>query len=409
MKRLLLPFLALLLFSCHHTAPNNSIEIGKIDSVYSKSLAEERKIFVYLPAAAKDTSKRFPVLYLLDGDDHFASVSGIVKYFAERSVCPDMIIIGIPNTDRTRDLTPTRSLLYPDGSKSDDLKSSGGGEKFVSFIKNELMPHVDSLYPVAPYKLLIGHSFGGLTVMNILINHPNLFNAYIAVDPSMWWDKQKLLNQARQVFTQQKFAGKSFYMGIANTMPSGMDTLQVRIDTTGTTFHIRSILQLKDILLHNKSNGLNFNYAYYKNDDHGSSPLITEYDGLRFIFSYYKTPQLVFDQLLDKNNHTDAAKGFTEHYLEVSKNLGYTVLPPEDQINGYVGFLAGSGQPQKALQLLNLNIKNYPKSADVFDSLGDFYKAQKDKTKAVAAYEKALLLKETAETRKKLNELQGKK
>ncbi len=409
MKRLLFPLLVLLLFSCHHPVPNNSIEIGKTDSVYSKTLGEERKIFVYLPPAAKDTNKRFPVLYLLDGDDHFATVSGIVKYLAENSVVPDMVIIGIPNTDRTRDLTPTHSLLYPDGSKSDDLKTSGGGEKFVAFIQKELMPHVDSVYPVASYKLLIGHSFGGLTAMNILINHSNMFNAYIAVDPSMWWDKQKLLNQSRQVFTQQKFAGKSLYMGIANTMPSGMDTLQVRIDTTGTTFHIRSILQLKDILQHNKSNGLKFNCAYYKNDDHGSSPLITEYDGLRFVFNYYKTPQPVFDQLYDKKNHADAAKGFTEHYLEVSKNLGYTVLPPEDQINEYVGFLAGSGQAQKALQLLNLNIKNYPKNASVYDSLGDFYKAQKDKTRAIAAYEKALLLKETAEIRKKLEELQGKK
>jgi len=409
MKRLTLPFFVMLLFSCRQPAPSNRIEIGTIDSVYSKVLGEERKIWVYLPAAAKDTSRHFPVLYLLDGDVHFASVSGIVKHMAANAVCPDMIIIGIPNTDRTRDLTPTHSLLFPDGSKSNDLKSSGGGEKFVSFIQNELIPHIDSVYPVAPYKMLIGHSFGGLTVMNILTNHSRLFNAYIAVDPSMWWDKQKLLNQARTAFEKQKFDDQSLFMGIANTMPFGMDTLQVRVDTTGTTFHIRSILLLKDILQHNKSSGLNFGYSYYKNDDHGSSPLITEYDGLHFIFSYYKTPQLVFDQLFDKQNQTDAALGFTEHYREISKRLGYTQLPPEELINGYAGYLQGSGQPLKASQLLQMNIKNYPKSANAYESLGDFYKAQKEKAKAIAAYEKALSLKETSETRKKLDDLNGKK
>ena len=409
MKRLLLLLLVLILFSCRHPAPSNRIEIGTIDSVYSKVLGEERKIWVYLPAAAKDTSRHFPVLYLLDGDVHFAAVSGIVKHMAANALCPDMIVIGIPNTDRTRDLTPTNSLLNPDGSKSDDLKSSGGGEKFVSFIQNELIPHVDSVYPVAPYKMLIGHSLGGLTVMNILINHSRLFNAYIAVDPSMWWDKQKLLNQARIAFVKQKFNDQSLFMGIANTMPFGMDTLQVRVDTSGNTFHIRSILLLKDILQHNKSNGLNFGYSYYKNDDHGSSPLITEYDGLHFIFSYYKTPQSIFDQLLDKQNHTDAALGFTAHYKEISKHLGYTQFPPEALINEYAGYLQATGQPQKASQLLQMNIKNYPNSADAYESLGDFYNSQKGKAKAITAYEKALSLKETSETRKKLDDLNGKK
>src|SRR5579863_361453 len=115
MKRLLLPASLLLLLACKHPNTSNNITIGKIDSLYSKTLSEERKIWVYVPEAASDTSKRFPVLYLLDGDSHFASVVGIIKHLANSSSGPDMIIVGIPNTDRTRDLTPTKSVLMPGG------------------------------------------------------------------------------------------------------------------------------------------------------------------------------------------------------------------------------------------------------------------------------------------------------
>jgi hypothetical protein len=229
MKQFLLPALVLLLAACGRPkTENNSITIGKIDSLHSKILGEERKIWVYVPDGAKDTSKRFPVLYLLDGDAHFSSVVGMIQQLSGvngNTICPDMIVVGIPNTDRTRDLTPTHSLLYPDGTKSKDLKSSGGGEKFTAFLQKELIPHIDSLYPVAPYKMLVGHSFGGLTVMNIVVHHPDMFNTYVAIDPSMWWDKQKLLNQARDAFQKNNYKGKALYLGVANTMPALMDTL----------------------------------------------------------------------------------------------------------------------------------------------------------------------------------------
>ncbi|MBS1532361.1 MAG: alpha/beta hydrolase, partial [Bacteroidetes bacterium] len=283
MRRFLLPALMLLVAACGRPkTENTSIKIGNIDSLHSRILGEERKIWVYIPDEAKDTSKRFPVLYLLDGDAHFSSVVGMMQQLSSvngNTVCPEMIVVGIPNTDRTRDLTPTNSLFYPDGSKGIDLKTSGGGEKFTAFLEKELIPHIDSLYPVAPYRMLIGHSFGGLTVMNIMVHHPGMFKTYVAIDPSMWWDKQKLLNQARDAFRQDNYNGESLYLGIANTMPGGMDTVQVRVDTTGDTYHIRSILQLKDLLQRDKKkDGLNFSYAYYKNDNHGSVPLITEYD-----------------------------------------------------------------------------------------------------------------------------------
>lgn len=150
----------------------DKISIGTIDKVYSPTLKEERKIWIYNPANGNNT-EHFPVLYLLDAEDYFFATVGIIKQMTGR--WPSMIVVGITNTNRSRDLTPT----------SDNTPNSGGGSQFMRFIEKELMPHIDSLYPTAPYRLFSGHSLGGLTVINTLITNPKLFNAYIAIDPSL--------------------------------------------------------------------------------------------------------------------------------------------------------------------------------------------------------------------------------
>jgi len=392
---------------------NNQIVLGTTDSVNSKILNEKRKIWVHVPAGDPNgifVQQRYPVVYLLDGDDHFASVAGMIQKLSGVTVCPDMIVVGILNTNRTRDLTPT---AIPDGpadkSGGPQKMAGGGGEKFAAFIEKELMLHIDSLYPTAPYKILIGHSLGGLTAMNFVVNHTGLFNAYIVIDPSMWWDKKNLLNQAREALHQKNFAGKSLYLGIANTMQPGMDTLHVRKDTSGGTEHIRAILTLTDILKSNPGNGLSWSYRYYDEDNHGSVPLITEYDALHFLFSYYQLPRDMQSKLFDKNAKIDVAAAISGHYDDISKHFGYKVLPPEGMLNqlGY-GFLQ-NGMPDRSFAAFDLNIKTYPDSFNVYDSMGDYYAAQKDRAKTIEFYTKALKLKEFPDTRDKLNKLLAEK
>src|SRR4051794_11383779 len=96
---------------------DNKIVIGKIDSVYSNILNEQRKIWIYTPdMTSGNLNQRYPVLYLLDGDGHFASVVGMIQQLSQvngNNVYPEMIVVGIPNTDRTRDLTPTHIVSDP--------------------------------------------------------------------------------------------------------------------------------------------------------------------------------------------------------------------------------------------------------------------------------------------------------
>jgi predicted alpha/beta superfamily hydrolase len=339
----------------------DAIVIGKTDIIHSRILNEDRRILIHVPDESRHfPNQRYPVVYLLDGDTHFPSVMGMIQQLTEvngNALFPNMILVGIPNTDRQRDLTPTHGKSNPYGDSS-SLRGTGGGENFTAFIEKELMPHLDSLYPTAPYRILIGHSLGGLMVINTLINHPGLFSAYLAIDPSMWWDDRRLLRETETVLAGRKFTGKTLFLAIANTMPAGMDTARVRRDTTNATLHIRSILRLKDDLRKNKGNGLRFDYKYYAHDTHGSVPLIAEYDGFRFLFDYFNPPyNLLFD---DKSTAAALVRAIKEHYRIVSQKLGYTVLPSGALINQMYRYYREKDQLDKSNALLRLNRATAP-------------------------------------------------
>ncbi|ALL06205.1 esterase [Pedobacter sp. PACM 27299] len=406
MKKLILSVFTAFFSLCALAQKDNRVTIGTIDSIQSKILNEQRKIWVHVPSSwTPDSKQRYPVLYLLDGEDHFYSVVGIIQHLSQgigNTICPEMMVVGIPNTDRIRDLTPTHVNPAPPYTDSLMLKTTGGGERFVSFIEKELIPHIDSLYPTQPYKILNGHSFGGLTVMNVAINHTKLFNSYISIDPSMWWDEMNLLKTTKNVLREKDFSGTAVYLGIANTLREGMDISTVRSDTTKRTRHIRSILNLDQYIKEEKQNGLRYESKYYGNEDHGSIPLIVTYDALRFIFDKYR-----FNPA--RKNLTDPTIDLIKHYQEVSKMLGYQVTPPEDVTNELGSDFLKQKQYAKAEEIFKINVTNYPESDLVYDSYGDYFLAMGNKSKALEYFKKSLSIKETPMVRKKINTLLSRK
>ena len=411
MKKILLFILSAVITFTAQAQNDNKITIGKIDSVYSKILDEQRKIWVYTPdmtSGVHDTSQHYPVLYLLDGDAHFTSVVGLVQQLSQangNTVFPEMIIVAIPNTNRTRDFTPTHITSDLPAMDSNSSRTTGGGENFVSFIEKELMPHIDSTYPTAPYKLLVGHSFGGLTVMNVLTNHTKLFNAYIAIDPSMWYDYQRFLTATEQKLKEKKYDGIRLYVGIANTMPDGITLDKLKKDTSADTRHIRSIFEMDKLLKANPQNGLKYAGNYYADDNHVSVPLTNEYDGLRFIFNYYRL------NLTDKD-FTDSSDAIVtkikNHYEIVSNEMTYKISPNQLFINA-MGYDALSKKNYtSSAALFKMNIANYSNGNNVYDSYGDLLAAEKDTMNAINNYKKALAIQDNADTRQKLNALEGK-
>ena len=407
----LLSFIILLFSLANADAQNagNSM-VRKVDSVYSKILKESRKLWVYVPRADSITvssKQHYPVVYLLDGEAYFHSVVQRIQQLSEgngNTVIPPMIVVGISSTDRNRDFTPTHvsADAYFD---SNAVKTSGGAENFAAFLDKELIPHIDSSYPTSQYRVLMGGSVGGLFTVNTLMNHTNLFNSYVAIDPYMRWDNQNLLKQAGKVLNQNKFNGKSLFLAIGNTTQKGLDTAAVMKDTSESTAHIRSVLQLAAILKANSSNGLRWNSKYYNSRDYSSVQIIAQSDALLNIFSGYKLPPL--HNMLDSSFNADSA--VTVHFQNFSKEMGYTVLPPEALINqlGYAFMM--NKMFDKAYAFFKMNISNYPKSFTTFDNMGDFYDVKGDKAKAIEYYTKALAIRNFPNTRQKLERLKAEK
>ncbi|WP_299124708.1 alpha/beta hydrolase-fold protein [uncultured Winogradskyella sp.] len=397
----ILTFLSIIAF-CQLAFGQNDVIIGKIDSVQSEILNEERKILIHVPPLA---SKNFPVIYLLDGDAHFTSVVGMVEQLSANNVIPNMIVVAIPNTNRTRDLTPTKAEPSPPMAPQDLVSQSGGGRNFLKFMEKELFPYVEKNYPTSPYRMFIGHSFGGLLVMDALYEKPDLFTSYISIDPSMWWDDKKLLNAFSETnLKDEKYKNKSLYLGIANTLEEGMDTISVKKAKGPMVSHINSIFETRNLLRSSDKSAIKFNSKYYENDDHGSAPLITTYDGLRFIFDFYKF-EVKFSDVMTPNS--DVVNRMKAHYSNVTEILGYDNKPNENMINGMGYQLMQMDKHDLAKQFFEMNVNYYPKSFNVYDSLGDYYLAVENKEKAKENFKKALALEENPFSRKKLEELKS--
>ena len=164
-----------------------------------------------------------------------------------------------------------------------------------------------------------------------------------------------------------------------------------------------SNLELSDILKNNTTNKLNFRSKYYDLESHGSVPLIATYDALHFIYDFYNFP-------MDKSDYADTTMSVAfrmeNHYKNVSAIMGYKISPSESIINT-LGYNALSMKNFKLSEyLFKLNIENYPNSNNAFDSMGDYFSTVGDYEQAKTMYNKALLIYDNIETRKKLENIQ---
>ncbi|MBD1364757.1 alpha/beta hydrolase [Mucilaginibacter sp. ZT4R22] len=194
------------------------LNIGIIDHVQSAVLNEGRTLNIYLPDGYdKDTTTKYPVIYLLDGskDEDFIHVVGVVQFLTMIQAMPNSIVVGIANVDRKRDFT------YPSTSKADVklVPTSGGSAKFMIFLETELQPHIQKFYKVSSSKTLIGQSLGGLLATEVLLKKPSLFNQYIIVRPSLWWDTETLLNGAVAMRRSHSYKGIKAYLAVGSEGP----------------------------------------------------------------------------------------------------------------------------------------------------------------------------------------------
>lgn len=329
----------------------------------SKVMSETRTILIRTPASYARGSRAYPVLYMTDGDRQIGHTAATADYLAREGRMPEVIIVGISNTDRTRDLTPTKVERMGQGFAT---PTSGGADRFLDFIATEVIPYVEKNYRTQPYRVFAGHSFGGLFAMHAFFTRPSLFHGVIAVSPTLTWDDRYVYRRAAE------------WMKSASGQPR---TLVMSVGNEGEELD-REFDALKALLATRKS--LAFEAVRFADEDHGSVVLPTHYAGLRKVFDGYRfVPGGPNED--PKQLHARAR----EHYAKLSERMGFPVPIPEPMLN-LIGYrLLQAEHVQEAIEVFRANAQAYPDSANVYDSLGEAQERAGAQTEALASYRKA--------------------
>ena len=209
-KKILYLFLATFIFSCNkaivYDDPIPNHETLKINSIF---LNEERVINIWTPPSYDTSNDSIPVLYMADGGikEDFPHIANTLDTLIKRNKIPNVILVGIENTERRRDLTGPTKIEY-------DLKyipNPGGSDNFRKFINDELFPGINQKYRTTSERGLIGESASGLFVMETFILDPNMFDYYIAMDPALWFNEQYLVKNFEILTKENNYKNKRLW------------------------------------------------------------------------------------------------------------------------------------------------------------------------------------------------------
>ena len=254
--------------------------LGVIEEMQSKALSEKRILNIYLPEGynSGDTIK-YPVVYLLDGsaNEDFIHISGLFQFnsFAWINRVPKSIIVGIANVDRKRDFT------YPTTIESDKkiYPTTGHSEKFIDFLETELRPFIDKKYKTNNSAMLIGQSLGGLLATEILLKKPKLFNKYIIISPSLWWDNGSLLRQPSDIYKSAFVQKTDVYIGVGKEgLAPGNIPRVMEVDAN----------MLADKLRETKSQNVQINFDYLPQENHATVTHQAIFNALRLLYPALK-------------------------------------------------------------------------------------------------------------------------
>lgn len=313
---------------------------------------------IYLPVDYEYSDTKYPVLYLLDGGNHLQHAGGAADYLTTRGIIPNIIIVAIHNVDRTRDFSPVHVESAP---------TTGGAEKFLGFLSKELIPKLNKSYRTAGFNILLGHSFGGVFIGYTLLAEPDLFDAYLAVSPALMYADNFVVKEASEKLKPFKDT-KYFYMTVGNE-----------------NRYFEVLEEYSSIMTEKAGESVEFKYVKMMEENHGTTPYLTVFSGLKFIFKDWQLPQEMLQADLD---------AIDSHYVKVSEKYGIKIVTPEFVINAVGYNYLQARENEKAIAIFKTNVERFPGSANVYDSLGEAYENNGESELAAKSYKKAVSLGE---------------
>ncbi len=340
-------------------------------TVRSDVLGEDRTVLVWRPEGYERSSRRYPVLYVLDAEYFFPQAVSAVQFLSElgyergQHPIPEMIVVGVVNVDRDRDYTPSHAPVQSQGRLS--FPTSGGAAAFEEFLAQELVPLVDSRYRTQPHRILSGWSLAGLFTVYAYLERPQLFSRYLAISPSLWWDDSLLVRQTRRRLDHgEALSPKRLVITLGALEGSDM----------GGAVRRNFVPLLAD--LHRPA--VDFAFVEIPGENHGHVPYKAYYDGLSALYSDWLVPRDVLQGGLP------AVQRFFE---DLSSRWGYRVDVP---LSVYRLLSRTLPDIAPALEAAQRAVEQYPHSSVAYMSLGRLQQMAGDTAAAVASLTQALRL-----------------
>jgi len=353
-------WLFLLVVCLSTTAVAGQVAIGQSHGIHSAVLNEDRSYQVYLPdsyAGAKD--RRYPVLYVLDGESEFLHSAVSVGYLAAHGEIPEMIVVGIASTVRERDFTQTD---WPEA-----WVGGGGAGHFKRFLSTELIPTIEQTYRTDGFRALSGHSAGGQFALYCLTAEPSLFRAYFALSPSLDWDHNLPQRSLEKAFESMRKLDAFLYVARSDDAGRALADYERLVQTLKTKAPM----------------GFRWFTQAFPDETHSGMTLLAQIDALRHLYLGYR----FHDDMMDK--------GFPyaeRHFQDVSKTVGWPLAIPEGVVNDFAYDALSKGRTQDAIGLFKRNVEANPNSANAYDGLADGYAKAGQWRDAARASERAVAL-----------------
>lgn len=353
MSRLMTLLLCLFVASFLRAQQSNEFLSTKSITLESSILDEEREIIIYSPDNGKS---RNPTLYLLDGHENLLLAVGIISNLVRADAIPPVNLVGINNYDydRTHDLTPSQVV-------EEAQEQFGGGDDFLKFIEKELFPEVDKHLPADSYRVLIGHSLGALFATHVLRTRGELFDAYVAVSPSLWFDKEYEARELSRMPVNGTRSSRA-YFSLANETDSknGFELLEKSLG---------------------KYEGL-YRFDEFPHADHVTSLVPALFNGLQFVFGSWAG----WDAYYEDQNF----EAIKERVELLSVEFKMEVRPRVVPMASYARSFTGQKEFERAIEILTWLEGFYPEHIMVLNYLGEAWQKKGDFQKAKPIYLKSL-------------------
>ncbi|MBO1256679.1 alpha/beta hydrolase [Alteromonas sp. 5E99-2] len=366
LKRTLLCCLFMLCFPSS-TQAGEVIENAHV--INSKVLEEDQKFTVYLPDDYDEhTDHQYPVLYALDGKYYKQMVSAVIARFYDDWLIPDTIVVAIENEDRIRDYTPVPHATV-------DVPS-GKADRFLDYIEKELIPFVESHYRTSEFRILEGHSLGGLLSLYTVQARPELFTAHYAFSPSLHWGDDSTADKIIRYISSRQSLNQFIYFNLGNEInKSEYEKANTMRD---------SFLRLQRFFNETSIPGLRVKSELFSTLPHAATNTLGLVHATHELYRNWVLPFPVME---------GGPNAITAHYKKLSADLYYEVKPDKGSINFAADYITnGVKAPERGLALLKYNAELYPDSALVQFNLAKGYKERENLKLAKQIAEQALTL-----------------